>query len=49
MTKTTEEYLSQSKYAEHRNVAKGYILIVGNTMITNEAQVGLNFPLTVIE
>jgi len=25
MTKTTEEYLSQSKYAEHRNVTKGYI------------------------
>jgi len=24
MTKT-EEYLSQSKYAEHRNVTKGYI------------------------
>ena len=22
----TEEYLSQSKYAEHRNVTKGYIL-----------------------
>jgi len=21
----TEEYLSQSKYAEHRNVTKGYI------------------------
>ena len=25
MTKTTEENLSQSKYAEHRNVTKGYI------------------------
>ena len=25
MTKTTEEYLSQIKYAEHRNVTKGYI------------------------
>ena len=25
MTKITEEYLSQSKYAEHRNVTKGYI------------------------
>ena len=25
MTKTTEENLSQSKYAEHRNVIKGYI------------------------
>jgi hypothetical protein len=25
MTKTTEESLSQSKYAEHRNVTKGYI------------------------
>ena len=25
MTKTTEEKLSQSKYAEHRNVTKGYI------------------------
>jgi len=25
MTKTTEELLSQSKYAEHRNVTKGYI------------------------
>jgi len=24
MTKTTEENLSQSKYAEHRNVTKGY-------------------------
>ena len=23
--KQTEEYLSQSKYAEHRNVTKGYI------------------------
>ena len=25
MTKTTEEYLSQIKYAEHRNVTKVYI------------------------
>ena len=25
MTKTTEENLSQIKYAEHRNVTKGYI------------------------
>jgi hypothetical protein len=25
MTKTTEENLSQSKYAEHRNVTKGYV------------------------
>ena len=25
MTKTTQENLSQSKYAEHRNVTKGYI------------------------
>ena len=25
MTKTTEENLSQSKYAEHRNVTKSYI------------------------
>ena len=25
MIKQTEEYLSQSKYAEHRNVTKGYI------------------------
>ena len=25
MTKTTEENLSQSKYAEHKNVTKGYI------------------------
>ena len=25
MTKSTEENLSQSKYAEHRNVTKGYI------------------------
>ena len=25
MTKTTEENLSQSKYAEHRNVMKSYI------------------------
>jgi len=25
MTKTTEDNLSQSKYAEHRNVTKGYI------------------------
>ena len=25
MTKTTEENLSQSKYADHRNVTKGYI------------------------
>ena len=25
MAKTTEENLSQSKYAEHRNVTKGYI------------------------
>jgi len=27
MTKTTEENLSQSKYAEHRNVTKGYIIL----------------------
>ena len=26
MTKTTEENLSQSKYTEHRNVTKGYIV-----------------------
>ena len=29
MTKTTEENLSQSKYAEHRNVTKGATVIEG--------------------
>jgi len=28
MTKTTEENLSERKYAEHKNVNKGYIIII---------------------